>query len=38
MKEKKDEMFSKLEVFYLGILIGSIIGNALMYFLIDYLI
>jgi len=38
MKEEKDEMFSKKDVFILGICVGSIIGNALMYFLIDYLI
>ena len=37
MKEK-DEIFSKKDMFILGICVGSIIGNALMYFIIDFFI
>jgi hypothetical protein len=37
MKEK-DEMFSKVEIFFLGVFIGSIVGNALVYFFVDFFI
>jgi hypothetical protein len=34
MKEK-DEIFSKLEIFFLGMVVGSIVGNALVYLFIE---
>ena len=39
MKEKDDEpIFGRWDMFFLGICLGSALGNVIFYFLLDYLI
>jgi hypothetical protein len=38
MKKDKEHILSRTELFFVGVITGSIVGNALVYFLIDYFI
>lgn len=36
MKEKKEPIFTRWDMFFLGICVGSTVGNLLLYLLIDF--
>lgn len=38
MKKDREHILSRTELFFVGMVVGSIVGNALVYFLIDYFI
>ena len=37
-KQDNEPIFTRWDMFFLGICVGSVIGNALLYFILDFII